>query len=82
MADRTPYWIAGSPETSDDLVVVRNPYDGRVVGQTANATPGQVEIAVAAAAEVAGEAARLPAAARAAALDHVSRRLAERGAEV
>ncbi|WP_344403727.1 aldehyde dehydrogenase family protein, partial [Catellatospora chokoriensis] len=74
--------MAGSPETSDDLVVVRNPYDGRVVGQTANATPGQVEIAVAAAAEVAGEAARLPAAARAAALDHVSRRLAERGAEV
>ncbi|WP_203736811.1 aldehyde dehydrogenase family protein, partial [Catellatospora chokoriensis] len=74
--------MAGSPETSDDLVVVRNPYDGRVVGQTANATPEQVEIAVAAAAEVAGEAARLPAAARAAALDHVSRRLAERGAEV
>lgn len=82
MADRTPYWIAGSPETSDDLVVVRNPYDGRVVGQTANATPEQVENAVAAAAKVAVEAARLPAAARAAALDHVSRRLAERGDEV
>ncbi|MEU8075764.1 aldehyde dehydrogenase family protein [Catellatospora citrea] len=82
MADRTPYWIAGSPETSDDLVVVRNPYDGRVVGQTANATPEQVENAVAAAAKVAGEAARLPAAVRAAALDHVSRRLAERGDEV
>ncbi|GAA2378934.1 aldehyde dehydrogenase [Catellatospora methionotrophica] len=82
MADRTPYWIAGSPETSDDLVDVHNPYDGRVVGQTANATPEQVENAVAAAAAVAADAARLPAAARAAALDHVSRRLAERGDEV
>lgn len=82
MADRTPFWIAGSPETSDDLVDVRNPYDGRVVGQTANATPEQVENAVAAAAMVAPDAARLPAAARAAALDHVSRRLAERGDEV
>lgn len=82
MADQTPYWIAGSPESSDDLVVIRNPYDGRVVGQTANATPAQVETAVAAAAKAAPEAARLPAAARAAALDHVSRRLAERGDEV
>lgn len=82
MADQTPYWIAGSPESSDDLVIVRNPYDGRVVGQTGNATPAQVETAVAAAAAVAAEAARLPAAARAAALDHVSRRLAERGDEV
>ncbi|MBV1849494.1 aldehyde dehydrogenase family protein [Catellatospora tritici] len=82
MADQTPFWIAGSPESSDDLVVVRNPYDGRVVGQTSNATPAQVEAAVAAAARVAPEAARLSAAARAAALDHVSRRLAERGDEV
>ncbi|GHJ45785.1 aldehyde dehydrogenase [Catellatospora sp. TT07R-123] len=82
MADQTPFWIAGAPESSDDLVVVRNPYDGRVVGQTSNATPAQVEAAVAAAARVAPEAARLSAAARAAALDHVSRRLAERGDEV
>jgi glyceraldehyde-3-phosphate dehydrogenase (NADP+) len=82
MADQTPYWIAGSPESSDDTVVIRNPYDGRVVGQTANATPEQVENAVAAAVKAAPEAARLPAAARAAALDQVSRRLAERGDEV
>ncbi|MDI1460499.1 aldehyde dehydrogenase family protein [Catellatospora sp. KI3] len=82
MADQTPFWIAGAPESSDDLVVVRNPYDGRVVGQTSNATEAQVEAAVAAAARVAPVAARLPAAARAAALDHVSRRLAERGDEV
>src|SRR5262245_31075073 len=82
MTDHTAFWIAGSPQTSDDHVVVRNPYDGRVVGQTANATPAQVETAVAAAARVAPDAARLPAAARAAALDHVSRRLAERGDEV
>ncbi|MBV1849952.1 aldehyde dehydrogenase family protein [Catellatospora tritici] len=81
MADQTAFWIAGSPETSDDLVVVRNPYDGRVVGRTANATLAQVETAVAAAAKAAPDAASLPAAARAAALDHVSRRLAERGDE-
>ncbi len=82
MADQTPYWIAGSPESSDDTVVIRNPYDGRVVGQTANATPAQVETAVAAAAKAAPAAARLSAAARAAALDHISRRLSERGDEI
>jgi glyceraldehyde-3-phosphate dehydrogenase (NADP+) len=82
MADLIPYWIAGAPESSDDLVTVRSPYDGRIVGQTSNATPAQVETAIEAAARVAPQAAQLPAAARAAALDHVSRRLAERGDEV
>jgi glyceraldehyde-3-phosphate dehydrogenase (NADP+) len=76
------FHVAGRPSTSDDVVVVRHPYDGREVGRTSNATPEQVETAVAAAAAVADEAAALPAAARAAALDHVSRRLAERADEV
>ncbi|MET7393580.1 aldehyde dehydrogenase family protein [Dactylosporangium sp. NPDC005572] len=78
----TPFYIAGRPATSDDVVDIRHPYDGRVVGGTAYATPDQVETAVAAAAAVAPEAAALPASARAAALDHVSGRLKERAEEV
>jgi glyceraldehyde-3-phosphate dehydrogenase (NADP+) len=78
----TPFYVAGEPETADDVVVVRHPYDGREVGRTANATPAQVERAVAAAAAVAAEFAAAPAHLRAAALDHVSRRLAERAEEV
>ena len=41
------FYVAGRPATSDDEVVVRHPYDGAVVGRTANATPDQVEEAVA-----------------------------------
>ncbi|MEU7869618.1 aldehyde dehydrogenase family protein [Dactylosporangium sp. NPDC049140] len=78
----TPFFIAGRPATSDDAVEIRHPYDGRPVGTTSNATPEQVEEAVAAAAAVAAEAAALPASARAAALDHVSARLKERADEV
>jgi len=78
----TPFYVAGAPVSSADVVIVQHPYDGRAVGRTSNATPDQVEAAVAAAAEVAAEAAALPAHARAAALDHVSRRLAERADEV
>jgi acyl-CoA reductase-like NAD-dependent aldehyde dehydrogenase len=76
------FYVAGRPASGVDEVVVRHPYDGREAGRTSNATPDQVETAVAAAAAVADEAAALAAAARAAALDHVSRRLAERADEV
>ncbi|WP_203910852.1 aldehyde dehydrogenase family protein [Rhizocola hellebori] len=79
MAD---FWIAGRAASSDDLVVVTSPLDGREVGRTANASPQQVEQAVVAAVDVAKRAAQLPASARAAALDHVSRRLGERAEEV
>src|ERR687896_320683 len=82
MANSTPLWIAGRPETGDDEIVVRHPYDGREVGRTSIATPEQVERAIAAAASVANEAAALPAYVRAAALDSVSKRLAERAEEV
>ncbi|MER7002437.1 aldehyde dehydrogenase family protein [Dactylosporangium sp. NPDC000555] len=78
----TPFYIAGRPASSDDVVEIRHPFDGRPVGSTSNATPEQVEEAVAAAAAVAAEAAALPASARAAALDHVSARLKERAEEV
>jgi acyl-CoA reductase-like NAD-dependent aldehyde dehydrogenase len=80
--DPVSFYVAGRRATGADVVEVRHPYDGHQVGRTTNATADQVEEAVAAAAAVAGEAAALPAAARAAALDHVSRRLAERTDEV
>jgi len=56
----TPFYVAGRPETSDDVVPVHHPYDGREVGRTSYATPEQVERAVAAAAAVADEVAGLP----------------------
>ena len=80
--DPVAFFVAGRPEHGDDPVVVRHPYDGREVGRTSDATPEQVERAVAAAAAVAPTAAALPAHARAAALDHVSTRLRERSEEI
>jgi len=77
-----PFWLAGRPETGETEITVTNPYDDRVVGAAAVPTPGQVERAVAAADAVRRTAAALPVHARAEALAHVSRRLAERAAEV
>jgi acyl-CoA reductase-like NAD-dependent aldehyde dehydrogenase len=80
--DPVPFYVAGRPaENTADPVVVRHPYDGGEVGRTSNATPEQVERAVAAAAEAAERGAALPAHVRAEALDHVSRRLAECAAQ-
>ncbi|TCB99936.1 aldehyde dehydrogenase family protein [Micromonospora zingiberis] len=78
----TPFFVAGRPTHGADEVTVHHPYDGRPVGRTTLATAEQVEAAVAAAAEAAASAAGLPAHARASALDHVSRRLAERTEEI
>jgi acyl-CoA reductase-like NAD-dependent aldehyde dehydrogenase len=75
----TPFFVAGRPESSDDIVVVRHPYDGREVGRTANASPEQVERAVAAAATAPRD---LPIHVRAGVLDQVSRALADRADEV
>jgi acyl-CoA reductase-like NAD-dependent aldehyde dehydrogenase len=80
--DSVAFYVAGRPVNGGAELVVRHPFDGRDVGRTSYARPEQVEEAVAAAAAVAPEAAGLPAVARAAALDHVSRRLAERSDEV
>ncbi|MGW3608508.1 aldehyde dehydrogenase family protein [Micromonospora sp. NPDC005163] len=73
-----PFFVASRPAHGEGELTVHHPYDGRPVGRTTLATADQVEAAVAAAAGVAAQAAALPAHARAAALDHVSRRLAER----
>ncbi|MEH1165585.1 aldehyde dehydrogenase family protein [Micromonospora sp. CPCC 205539] len=75
------FFVASRPAHGEGELTVHHPYDGRPVGRTTLATADQVEAAVAAAAGVAAQAAALPAHARAAALDHVSRRLAERAEE-
>jgi acyl-CoA reductase-like NAD-dependent aldehyde dehydrogenase len=80
--DTTAFYVAGQAAHGTDEVTVTHPYDGRVVGRTSWASEAQVEAAVAAADRVADEAAALPAHVRAAALDHVSRRLAERRQEI
>ncbi|PRY37244.1 aldehyde dehydrogenase family protein [Umezawaea tangerina] len=78
----TPYWVAGTATTSETELAVHSPFDGALVGTTSQASARDVERAVAAAEAVAPELAVLPAHARAAALDHVSRRLAERADEI
>jgi acyl-CoA reductase-like NAD-dependent aldehyde dehydrogenase len=78
----TAFYVAGAPEHGLDELVVHHPYDGREVGRTTLATAEQVDRAVAGAAAAAADLAGLPAHQRAAALDHVSRRLAERAEEV
>ncbi len=80
--DPRPFWLAGVPATGDDSFPVTNPYDGALVADVSVPTEAQVEHAVAAAQAVAKETAALPAHVRAAALDHVSRRLAERADEI
>jgi acyl-CoA reductase-like NAD-dependent aldehyde dehydrogenase len=70
----TPFYVAGRPESSGNVLAVTHPGSGEAVGETSYATPEQVEKAIAAAAK----AAKAPATAahqRAKALDHVSRSL-------
>jgi acyl-CoA reductase-like NAD-dependent aldehyde dehydrogenase len=77
-----PCWIAGRAEQGTHELAVRHPYDGTEVASVAVPGPDQVERAVAAAAGVAKTFRATPAYLRAAALDHVSRRLAERAEEI
>jgi acyl-CoA reductase-like NAD-dependent aldehyde dehydrogenase len=75
------FWVAGRPATGEESFEVTSPWDGALVGTVSVPTAGQAEEAVAAATAVRDEFARTPAHVRAAALDHVSRRLAERAEE-
>ncbi|RKN38757.1 aldehyde dehydrogenase family protein [Streptomyces hoynatensis] len=77
----TPFWLAGHEAHGEDTLEVTSPWDGRTVGTVGLPTAAQTEEAVAAAAAVAGEFAATPAHVRAAALDLVGRRLAERAEE-
>jgi acyl-CoA reductase-like NAD-dependent aldehyde dehydrogenase len=77
-----PCWIAGRAEQSAQTLTVRHPYDGSAVATVSVPAADQVERALAAAASVSREFRGSPAHLRAAALDHVSRSLAERADEV
>ncbi|MEU7515112.1 aldehyde dehydrogenase family protein [Streptomyces sp. NPDC042898] len=76
------FWLAGREATGEATFDVTNSFDGRLVGKVSVPTEAQVEEAVAAAHAVVDEFAATPAHVRAAALDHVSKRLAERTEEI
>ncbi|MEU4259732.1 aldehyde dehydrogenase family protein [Streptomyces fradiae] len=76
------FWLAGRQATGEATFDVTSPWDGRLVGQVSVPTEAQVEEAVAAAHAVVDEFAATSAHVRAAALDHVSKRLAERTEEI
>ncbi|GAA1370833.1 aldehyde dehydrogenase family protein [Streptomyces beijiangensis] len=82
MTSTHAFWLAGRQATGEDTFDVTSPWDGRLVGTVAVPTDAQVEEAVAAAHAVRDEFAATPAHVRAAALDHVSRRLVERTEEI
>ena len=77
-----PAWIRGRAEQGSDKLSVTHPFDGTEVATVAVPGPEQVEAAVAAAATAATELRRTPAHVRAAALDHVSRKLSQRAEEI
>ncbi|MEU6404360.1 aldehyde dehydrogenase family protein [Streptomyces sp. NPDC046985] len=76
------FWLAGRQATGEDVFDVTSPWDGRLVAKVGVPTDAQVEEAVAAAHAVLEEFAGTPAHVRAAALDHVGKRLAERTEEI
>ncbi|WP_329455362.1 aldehyde dehydrogenase family protein [Streptomyces sp. NBC_01497] len=76
------FWLAGRRATGESALDVTSPWDGRLVGTVSVPTDAQIEEAVAAAHAVLDEFAATPAHVRAAALDHVSRRLGERSEEI
>ncbi|MEE1798743.1 aldehyde dehydrogenase family protein [Streptomyces sp. JV176] len=82
MTSTHAFWLAGRQATGEDTLDVTSPWDGRLVGTVSLPTDAQVEDAVAAAHAVVDEFAATPAHVRAAALDHVSRRLVERTEEI
>ncbi|MEU2249444.1 aldehyde dehydrogenase family protein [Streptomyces sp. NPDC019224] len=82
MTSTHAFWLAGRQATGEESFDVTNSWDGRLVGTVGVPTEAQVEEAVAAAHAVREEFAATPAHVRAAALDHVARRLAERTEEI
>ncbi|MGR8007960.1 aldehyde dehydrogenase family protein [Streptomyces hypolithicus] len=82
MTSTHAFWLAGRQATGEDAFDVTSPWDGRLVGKVSVPTDAQVEEAVAAAYAVESEFAATPAHVRAAALDHVSKRLVERTEEI
>jgi acyl-CoA reductase-like NAD-dependent aldehyde dehydrogenase len=72
-----PYLVNGDWRTGEGTFEVTSPFDGSVVAEIGVPTADDVEEATAAAAESFRESQHLPVHARADALDHISRRLAE-----
>ncbi|WP_030624782.1 aldehyde dehydrogenase family protein [Streptomyces sclerotialus] len=81
-AATTAFWLAGREATGTETFEVTSPWDGRTVGTVSVPTEEQVEEAVAASVAVQAEFAATPAHVRAAALDHVTKRLVERTEEI
>lgn len=77
-----PFWVSGEARTSDQVITVTSPFDGSVAGSYYVPTAADVEEAVAGAQGSERAAAVLPASVRAGALDLISRRIAERSAEI
>ncbi len=77
-----PFWVAGRPATGSTTFEVRHPWDGRPIATVSQPDAGQVDAAVAAAAGAAQALSAMSVHGRAAALTHVSGRIAERGEEI
>ncbi|GLW57897.1 aldehyde dehydrogenase family protein [Kitasatospora phosalacinea] len=76
------FWLAGRRASGETAFEVRHPHDGSLVATVGVPTDAQVEEAVAAAAAAVPVFGATPAHQRAAALDHVAKRLAERTEEI
>jgi aldehyde dehydrogenase (NAD+) len=72
-----PYFVNGQWRTGEGSFEVRSPYDDSVVAEVGTPTEADVEEAARVATETFEESRRLPVHARAEALAHISRRLAE-----
>jgi acyl-CoA reductase-like NAD-dependent aldehyde dehydrogenase len=72
-----PYLVNGDWRTGEGTFEVKSPFDGSVVAELGVPTEADVEEAAATAASTFAESRHLPVHARADALDHISRRLAE-----
>ncbi|MET8810027.1 aldehyde dehydrogenase family protein [Streptomyces sp. NPDC004546] len=82
MISTRAFWLAGRPASGETTLAVTSPWTGQLIGEVSVPTDEQVEEAVAAAYAARDEFAATPAYVRAAALDHVSKRLMERSEEI
>ncbi|MFE4824593.1 aldehyde dehydrogenase family protein [Streptomyces sp. NPDC056704] len=82
MTSPRPFWLAGRQASGETRLAVTSPWTGQLVDEVSVPTDDQVEEAVAAAYAAREECAATPAHLRAAALDHVSKRLVERTEEI
>jgi acyl-CoA reductase-like NAD-dependent aldehyde dehydrogenase len=82
LAERYPYYLAGSPEHSSDLLPVTDKYTDEVVARVSLADADAIERAIGSAKQAKGAMARFPAHARREALAHCASRFAERADEL